>query len=396
VRVLHTIASIAAVNGGPSAVVRTLARAQSELGIEVEVIAVAEREPRDHGVGVFTDGGVVFRTFSRQTTFYTVSTALTRWLWSHAQTFDVIHVHGLFNYPAVAACWCAQKASTPFIVRPAGSLARWSMANRRRRLKRLSYSLLESPLLRRAAAVQFTSQQELAEALDLGVANGVVIPNPVDVSRSSSPSGTFRARHGLQDKTIVVSLSRVDPKKGFDLLLPAFAELRRHTETALVIAGSGPEHYVDEVRARTAALGLTNDVIWTGFLGDEEKRAVLADADLFVLPSYSENFGVAVVEAMAAGVPVIVSDQVGLRDLVAQSGAGLIVRCAVEPLVQALQHAVHNREWRLAAGVAARAAAATFEPTSIARQLAALYKEVQDARHFASSALPPKVSPERV
>jgi glycosyltransferase involved in cell wall biosynthesis len=116
----------------------------------------------------------------------------------------------------------------------------------------------------------------------------------------------------------VLFLSRLDPKKGLDLLLLALSRLRDHeARPALVVAGSGSEEFELSLRRQAARLGLQDEVLWAGFLDAQERVSALAEADVFVLPSYSENFGVAAVEAMACAVPVVISDQVAISGQVA-------------------------------------------------------------------------------
>jgi glycosyltransferase involved in cell wall biosynthesis len=145
----------------------------------------------------------------------------------------------------------------------------------------------------------------------------------------------------------VLFLSRFDRKKGLELLLPAFARVRESFPGAvLVLAGSGDAELTGEVRLQARSLGISADVLWPGFLGDEDKRAAFEDADVFVLPSRSENFGIAVVEAMAAGCPVIVSDQVGIHGDIRTANAGLVVRCDAAELAEALGRMLGSRSER--------------------------------------------------
>jgi glycosyltransferase involved in cell wall biosynthesis len=175
----------------------------------------------------------------------------------------------------------------------------------------------------------------------LGIGNkAVVSPNAVDAPEPSTrmASGRFRVRYPhLSDRRIVLFLSRLDSKKGLDILLQAFARVRQqYPDSTLVVAGSGEVPFVSRVREQAARLGLASDVVWAGFLTGDDKWAALADADIFVLPSYSENFGVAVVEAMSCGAPVIISDQVAIHREITAAGAGFAVSCTAEAVAQAL------------------------------------------------------------
>jgi glycosyltransferase involved in cell wall biosynthesis len=146
---------------------------------------------------------------------------------------------------------------------------------------------------------------------------------------------------------VILFLPRLDPKKGLDLLLPAFARLlTKHPQTALVVAGNGSEEFIASQQERAASLGIGDAIVWPGFLEGVDKLAALAAADVFVLPSYSENFGIAAVEAMAAGVPVILSDQVGVAEDVKRCGAGLVVSCDEDALVSALDRLLTDSRLR--------------------------------------------------
>jgi len=360
-----------------------MARSQAAAGLEVHVATTDDDglgRTSKHGA-CFQEDGVTYWIFPRQTRFYTFSLPLTTWLSKHARDYDLIHIHALFSYPSIAAAVFARVAKVPYMIRPLGVLNSWGMQHRRRWLKDLSFRLIESRMLRNAAGVQYTSEQESSEASQLGVSHiSLLVPNPVDIASIPAIAGSFRAAHPkLIGKTILLFLSRIDAKKGIDLLLPAFAQLRlNHPEAALVIAGDGDRTLLEQLKNQAAQLGLGEDVLWVGFVQGQKKQDALTDADIFVLPSYSENFGVAVVEAMACGIPVIVSDQVGIHPEIAESGAGLVVKCSVPQLVEALNRAVSDPIWRREASANARRLAATFAPEMIAKRLVKIYESIRD------------------
>jgi glycosyltransferase involved in cell wall biosynthesis len=363
--------------------VRGLARDLSREGIETHVATTDDNGPETLDVlcGVpVVQNGATYWYFPRQTHFYTFSWPLGAWLARHVTEFDVVHIHALFSYATLPAAYFAHRRGVPYIVRPLGTLNEWGMANRRPWLKHLSFQLLERHVLSHAAAVHYTSDQERLEAERLRVRTpAAVVPNAVSHPPGKASAGQFRDRFPrLQGRRIVLFLSRLDAKKGVDLLLPAFAQaLRLLPEAVLVIAGDGQPELVASLKAQAASLAIAPDVVWTGFLDEQQKQAALADAELFILPSYSENFGIAVAEALAAGLPVIVSDHVGIHHDVSTADAGLVVGCDVAALRNALltllEDPARSRQMGQRGAILARE---KYSTEAVTRQLIGLYKQV--------------------
>jgi glycosyltransferase involved in cell wall biosynthesis len=295
---------------------------------------------------------VTYWYFRRQTRFYTFSWPLGAWLARHVADFDIVHIHALFSYATLPAAFWARRRGVPYIVRPLGTLNEWGMTHRRPWLKKASFRLLEGRIVKHAALMHYTSDRERHEAEKLDVRTpSAIIPNALSATPAVGVPGEFRRRHALHGRRIILFLSRLDRKKGLDLLLRAFADVRRRVPDAtLVIAGDGPRELVGQLEAVAEALGIAADVVWTGFLAGQDKQAALADADVFALPSYSENFGIAVAEAMAAGLPVIVSDQVGIHGDIARAAAGLVVACQLGNLTQAMLRLLNDSDLRASMG----------------------------------------------
>lgn len=341
-KVLHVIPSVASVRGGPSVMVRRLAGGLAQRGVETHVATTDDNGPGrievPYGQPVGRHG-VTYWYFPRQTRFYTVSWPLSVWLSQHVQDFDLVHIHALFSFAALPASYWAARRGVPYVVRPLGTLNTWGMTHRRPWLKRASFEMIESRILAHAALVHYTSEDERRQAELLGITTpSVVVPNPLADEVGAGAPGALRRRYPqLGRRPIVLFLSRLDRKKGLDLLLRAFVSLRHHVpDAALVIAGDGDAQFTRELWYDAQILGVGNDIVWTGFLSGDDKQAAFADATLYVLPSYSENFGIAVAEAMAAGLPVVVSDRVGICRDIASASAGLVVRCEVDDLTQAI------------------------------------------------------------
>jgi glycosyltransferase involved in cell wall biosynthesis len=382
-KILHVIPSVGTLRGGPSVMVRTLACGLSRMGLETHIATTNDNGPErlqvPLGVPIVKEG-VTYWYFPRQIRFYTFSWPLSAWLARHVQEFDLVHIHALFSFATLAAAFWARRHGVPYIVRPLGTLNEWGMRNRRPWLKRMSFRVLENRILKHAALVHYTSEQERTEAGKLQVTTASeIIPNALPEHTHSCIPGQFRLRHPeLEGRRIILFLSRLDTKKGLDLLLPAFAQVRtKLPDVSLVLAGNGSPEFVSRLKEEAVSLGVESDVLWTGFLAGDDKYAALADAELFVLPSHSENFGIAVVEAMAAGTPVIVSDQVGIHREIAAAMAGLVVSCDVtrlaDSLLQLLNHPAESRSMGLNGK---RLAQKNYSSEAVTRKLVEAYNGV--------------------
>jgi len=312
--------------------------------------------------------------------------------------FDLVHIHALFSFSSTMAARIARQHSVPYLVRPLGVLNRWGMENRRPILKRVSFRLVELPSLLNSAAIHYTSNAERAEAasLDPQLAEheSVVIPLPVERVAQGNAERFLDRYPKLRGCRIILILSRIHPMKGIELLLDAFAIVRnQHNDVALVIAGEGEEAYVRGLRERAgtnlrsrSASGSacpTNlqeedtRIVWTGHLSGEMKAAALAAADVFVLPSASENFGIAAAESLAAGIPTIVSEEVALSSDIRRYDAGVVVQRDAQQLAAAISDSLSNKE--RAAGLAAngrRLAEERYSPEAVGRALHELYQKI--------------------
>src|SRR5438094_7185575 len=192
-RILHVIPSVGGFRGGPSTMVRDLASALSRQGIETHVATTDDNGPETLqvrcGVPVMQNGATYWY-FPRQTRFYTVSWPLTTWLGSHVSEFDVLHIHALFSFSTLPAAFWANRRRVPYIVRPLGTLSEWGMKNRRAWLKILSFRLIESWILKHAALVHYTSDQERVEAEQLHVTTAAaIIPNALPDASNKAVAG---------------------------------------------------------------------------------------------------------------------------------------------------------------------------------------------------------------
>jgi glycosyltransferase involved in cell wall biosynthesis len=331
--------------------------AQALVGRKVQV-TIATTHDNDGNASVEAPFGTPAREdnmtvyyFRRNILPYKISFSLRRWVRQAIGDFDLVHIHALFSFASTAAAFAAAAKNVPYIVRPLGVLNRWGLENRRAVLKRVSLALVERRILSQAAAVHYTTAAERTEANMIGswIASlpSFVSPLPVDPDRLVQASDVEGRRSDrdrflpglpqLQGKRIILFLSRIDRKKGIELLLNAFPAVRKIiSDAALVIAGGGERSYEASLRKQADKLGISRDVIWAGFLHGRDKVAALSAAEIFVLPSYSENFGIAAAEALAAGKPCILSDQVGLAVDARRSNSAIVVPCNSEALAEAI------------------------------------------------------------
>lgn len=381
IRVLHVIPSVASFRGGPSQVIHMVTEGLSECGLDVAVLTTdddgSSRLPVPLGEPV-RKGRVTYWYFARQTRFYNCSLPLSSWLWRHVNDFHLLHIHTVFSYVSTAAALIARAKAVPYVVRPLGVLNRWGFENRKPVLKRLSFAAIDKHILRHAAAIQYTSEQEQIEAERLCPINRpVILPNPVRMA-AELPARAARMDSGAAPQPLILFMSRLDEKKGLDLLIQAFARVKPHyPDCRLVVAGSGEESVAKSLRLLAEREQVADAIDWVGFVSGAAKQQLLARADVFALPSYSENFGVAVVEAMAAGLPVVISDQIGIHPAITQGGAGLVASCSIESLTEALLNMLADpAAARVMGEHGRRVALAQFSIPVVSQKLLSLYQSI--------------------
>ncbi len=378
-----------------------MARALVARGIHVDVATTDDdgsgRRLKDlrQGVPVEQEGFRVFY-FAKQTEFYKASLPLAAWLFRHVADYDLVHIHAVFSFATLAAGWACRMRGVPYVVRPLGVLNSWGMHNRRRWMKSMSFRLLDKPVLDHAAAMHYTSEQEAEEAARLDIrSRAEVIPLGIDLTPFLSlPSPQlFTSRFPkIAGRPIILFLSRLDPKKNVELLLEGMTRLRStesdpmrpdptRSDPILVVAGSGDPEYVAELEVRSSNLGLENAVVWTGHLDGDMKLSALAACDIFVLPSRSENFGIALLEAMAAGRACLSTSGVALASEAAVVGAVRICEPTPEGLCAALLELLACAQDRERLGrVSSALAVKEYSSESMAARMEAYYHSIQTSR----------------
>ncbi|MCV3215677.1 hormogonium polysaccharide biosynthesis glycosyltransferase HpsP [Plectonema radiosum NIES-515] len=394
-RILQIVPSISLIYGGPSQMVMGLSSALARENVKVTILTTdsngdSGQKPLDVPLNcpVKQDGYEIIYFRCSPFRRYKFSLLLLKWLNNHADEFDLAHIHALFSpISSVAATVCRQK-NLPYILRPLGTLDPADL-RKKKQLKQLYATILERANLGGAAAIHFTSDQEAKISERFGVSThdlviplGVILPGGEGRrGRGGEGGNAIRTQFGIPlNVPLVLFMSRIDPKKGLNLLIPALEKLLAEGGNFyFVLAGTNPQDpdYEEKIRLQIENSPLRSHTTITGFVTGELKSALLQAADLFVLPSYYENFGIAVAEAMVAGVPVIISDQVHIWHQVRDSESGWVGTTDVESLVELLRFALQNpAECRRRGLRAQEYALSNFSWEAIARQMIQAYNQI--------------------
>jgi glycosyltransferase involved in cell wall biosynthesis len=352
VKLLHVIPYVSPRYGGPVTVLRQTAPALVQYGMKVDVVST-----RADGRGDFSPDqdaemnlpGAQTFLFSRSCpgrSFY-FAKGMARWIGANASAYDVIHIHGVFNYPANVVKRAARACGVPYLVSPHGMLDRWCMSHRA--WKKWPYFLmLERSSLRSASGLLAASEFEAGELRRLSLAPIYTLPFGIPatqlvLSPPSNGNGPLK----------VIAVARLDPIKGLETLIETMASLKaRGVMATAEVIGGGDIGY--RRRLEEAALRNKAPVQFIGELTATEVQKRLRAADVFVLPSYHENFSFAVVEALAAGLPVVITDQVGIADSVISAQCGAVVPAGQPEALACAIEGFRDTEVRRLAGERAR------------------------------------------
>lgn len=362
-RILHVVPGVSQKYGGPSNIPGLL-RGLIRHGVDAALLTT-DADPGGRldvplDVPVVQDGvPCVFHHVWPIGRRYGFAPSLISTLRRTVASYDLVHIHWLYNFACIAAARAALAAGIPFVVQPRASLDP-HMRRKNRTLKCAYLSTVGRPLLTRAAAVVFTAEQERDLASYGPRRPEWIIPNGLDASAYSRlpPAGTFRRAFPALDGPFLLFLGRLSRQKGLDLLLGAFQRISHaRGDLWLVLAGPDHEGFEAHVRALARQLGVESRVLFTGMLTGERKLAAFVDAELFVLPSYAENFGGVIIEALACGLPVLISDQVNIYRELSTAGVATVVSCSVDSVTAGIESAL--------ADVHARGRMATLGPAVV-------------------------------
>lgn len=393
-KVLHIVSFYAPAYryGGPIGSVHGLNKALAKKGVDVTVyttnmdgkgsLALPANIPVDRdGVRVHyfepTPGG----------RWWEYSRRLHLTLKETVKNFDVVHVTGVFRAASFVGARTAKKNNVPYLISPRGTLMEKPLTLHHSLGKKIYLSCFEKSNLASADAIHFTVPREEEEyvAAALPLRKSVVIPNSIDGETfpKNPADGRFRKRLHLAEKTpIVLFLGRLNWKKGFDTLIPAWKGVcEKNKEAVLVIAGGDDEGYRMKIEDMIREAGVGDSVVFTGMLEGEDRVAAFSESDMFILPSYSENFGMAPVEAAYFGLPVIVTDGVGIAPDVEEFKAGLVVPKEVAAVSRAILSLLSDKDRGRSMGTAGKhLVESRFRTEAVAERFIEVYNELKDGK----------------
>jgi glycosyltransferase involved in cell wall biosynthesis len=338
VRVLEIIASVDPREGGVIEGLVRQAEARRTFGLETNILCLDS--PGDEWVAqcpvpTFALGSGKRRGPTTRLnwlwTRYGYAPELVPWLRAHVDDYDIVVVNGLWNYSVFGARQVLPSSGIPYVVFAHGMLDPWMRRSLKHAVKQLLWLFCEGPLLMRGKAVLFTAEDEMIRARGTfwpyRVNEHVVGYGTADIAGDSEQQiGAFRkSLPALGMRPFLLFLGRIHPKKGCDLLLTAFARIAaQHSTLDLVIAGPDQAGWRPELEAQARAAGIEGRIHWPGAVYGDVKWGALRACEAFVLPSHQENFGVAVAEALAAGRPVLITDNVNIWREIQSDAAGLV------------------------------------------------------------------------
>jgi glycosyltransferase involved in cell wall biosynthesis len=379
--------------GGPAIKVRSIARAlvelghgvtvvTADLGFELADIAVVAAVRNDRGWRSELDGvETLYLPVRFNYRGQTVNAGVADFCRRRLRDFDIVHIYGLYDALGPVVGWYCRRFRIPYLIEPLGMTR---PIDRGFLMKEVWRKLLAG-YLRGASRLVATSEQERAELLADGSPPETVLLryNGIDLDefRQLPPRGTFRAKAGIHDdERLIVFLGRLIQRKGADLLIKALRQMDG-AKVKLVIAGpEGESGYVEFLRIGARSAGVEHQVLFTGPLYNDDKKAALVDADVFALPSRYENFGNTAAEAIACGTPAIVSDRCGVATLIDQR-AGLVTAYDSTAVAKTLAQLLENASLyqRLRAGCAEVSEEISWR--NLVKEMQRSYEEVIKAQH---------------
>lgn len=314
-------------NGGPSRSVPILAKGLSLVGIDTTLFTCRSHKMNTH---LLDNSDVTLRIVPSTISFDELEKEIL------SGNYDLIHGQNLWDPLYCKMAKIARKYSIPYIMTPRGCLEPWCLCQKKWK-KRIAMALYQKHDLQKAACILATSDMETAHIRELGITSPIAtIPNGIDISEYQCRSVDFKN----SIKNQIVFISRIHQKKGIEVLIRAWERLSRvYPEWNIVIAGNGEDAYIQQLKNLIKINGLDKVVDILPPVFGEAKHMLYCESSLFVLPSYSENFGMVIAEAMSCGVPVITTKGTPWQDL-NDKEIGWCIELSVDNLADAISNAI--------------------------------------------------------
>ena len=331
--------------GGPPKIIYDHAIVQMKLGAEVTILT-----PISDGQKLYAipEGAKVI-TCKRHwlSKFWAeFSPELYTWIKTHGDEFDIIHIHGVWHFSGVAPYLAGIK--TAKCITTHGLLDRWTIG--KGYWKKYIFGLLfQKRILKNTELIQINNtdeKEDLKRFLGIEHPNVKIIPNGMNLQDFAilPEKNTFRNQFQVsKDKQMILFMSRINLKKGLDLLLPAFKQITTQRKDCLLILAGPDDGYLNETQTFIKENDLQDKIVLVGMLTGKDKLAALSDADIFVLPSHSEGFSIATLEALISGVPSLLSDRVGFGDALKETTAAHLVNLNVNSIVEGLNKMLDDK-----------------------------------------------------
>lgn len=385
-KVLHVIPSVNPALGGPTQVVLNLVKALRESGVDAEIATTNDNGSDLLDVPLYQrieyeEIPIWFLPrFSPPMREFIFSAALTRWLWQHIGDYDILDNHYLFSYASTSAGAIARWQGIPYTVRTMGQLSSWAL-NHSRLKKQIYSSLIERHNLNQAAAIHCTAMGEAEDVRKFGVKTPIItlplgVNQPLEIPDAKQK---LRQIYNIAPTTpIVLLLARLHGVKRPELLIQALGKLAQEDrDFHLILAGSGEPDYLTHLKNLAGSLGLASRISLPGFVTGKDKDLLLFASDIFVMPSFTESFGIAIAEAMAAGLPAIVTSSVKIAPEIAEAKAGLVVEGEVDALSFAISQLLNSPKLRHQLGEnGKRLVSSRYTWSAISLNLADAYRSI--------------------
>jgi glycosyltransferase involved in cell wall biosynthesis len=369
-KILIAIPSLGAVYGGPSKSVVELAEALVNQGASVDIVTTNANGLEDldvplqtwistssYRIQYFPYLNLGYSKLNIGLTQWLISFSLTRWLFQQVPNYDLVHTNAIFSYPILPAHWACSYHRVPYVMTPHGMLDAWALAFKANK-KRIYFSILERPALRRASMLQMLTHSEAQSVRELKLDVPLcIVPNGVRQEEFvvlPDPELFYQEFPNTRGKTLILFLGRIDPKKGLDLLATAFSSVNtKLSNVHLIVAGPDNIGFLPTAQSYFAEAGCLEHVTFTGLLTGLLKYAALAAASIYVAPSYSEGFSMSVLEGMASGLPCVITSACNFPEAETAQAAH-VVGVNSDEIACALIQYLENPHQAIAVGARAR------------------------------------------